>query len=626
MAMDKRELITKFFELDAADESAVRAWSFFIDLQRAASEETAGRLSRRDRDNVQRIFNRYMNKNKLIMLSEDNGLKAHELAITKAGVGEEEKLKIVHSFDVWLLADFEDVCSILVADEPNETDGFPEVILKFLTDSGVHKWLKERLIEKNKDAGERLLKAILEDNPAELTAHSLLVDFYERESMFFEAEVEFRRMLDTTNDKLVWANYGYFLELQGRYEDAFVALQNGMKICERAGEDVADDFLEEVTRNISRMERMKGLAGEDARVVRDYQEAMRLLGDINVFAEKNLDTEITKARAEYLKEKDQAELKYEDSYEFMNWFLFQRELPTGKVPGIVYAEEKGLSDTTIERLKGLGNPVESFFEIVAVDNATFKLVVKDMATDKEYELVEAYSSVAVGQTFSRYIYPWGDFYFTAGTLMRHTDDYSETLKRLIEEAKTGKILKDAKEKLKATHDAFNTYFEIEVPTFKSKAKCEKAFNKFYEWMLFEYVSEEDGKTFAEIHEETHGQKLKPDKVNLPDTFTGVDDIALLCDPEYGIAAVRYYTLLKSVFETGAVDELKAKAEDPKELLIGEESFVVRGFVHGNERTAVKVFNEVFEAGLDINASEAEIMAFWETVSESQLINASRGVN
>jgi len=96
-----------------------------------------------------------MNKNKLIMLSEDNGLKAHELAITKAGVGEEEKLKIVHSFDVWLLADFEDVCSILVADEPNEADGFPEVILKFLTDSGVHKWLKERLIEKNKDAGER---------------------------------------------------------------------------------------------------------------------------------------------------------------------------------------------------------------------------------------------------------------------------------------------------------------------------------------------------------------------------------------------------------------------------------------------------------------------------------------
>jgi len=616
MAMDKSELITKFFELDDADESAVIAWSFFIDLQRAASEETAGRLSRRDRDNVQRIFNRYMNKNKLIMRSEDNGLKAHELAITKAGVGGEEKLKIVHSFDVWLLADFEDVCSILVADEPKKTEGFPEAIIKFLDDSKVHKWLKERLIEKNKDAGERLLKAILEANPTELTAHSLLVDFYERESMFFEAEVEFRRMLDTTNDKLVWANYGYFLELQGRYEDAFVALQNGMKICERAGEDVADDFLEEVKRNISRMERMKDLAGEDARAVRDYQEAMQLLGDINVFAEKNMDTEITKARDEYLKEKDQEEIKYEDSYEFMNWFLFQRELPNGKVPGIVYAEENGLSDTTIERLKGLGSPVESFFEIVAVDNATFKLVVKDMATDKEYELVEAYSPVAVGQTFSRYIYPWSDFYFTAGTLMLHTDDYSEKLKRLIEEAKTGKILKDAKEKLKATHDAFITYFAIEDPTFKSKAKCEKAFNKFYEWMLFEYLSEEDGKTIAEIHEEKHGQKLEPDKVNLPDTFTGVDDIALLCDPEYGIAAVRYYTLLKSVFETGAVNELKAKAEDPKELLIGEESFVVRRFVHGNERTAVKVFNEVFEAGLDINASEAEIMAFWETVGES----------
>jgi len=423
-------------------------------------------------------------------------------------------------------------------------------------------------------------------------------------------------MLDTTNDKLVWANYGYFLELQGRYEDAFVAFKNALEICERVGEEEEEEgFVEEVRRNISIVERMKNLEGEKARTAREYQEAVWLIGDIRVFSEKTMDSEITKAQEEYIKEKDIEEIELEDSFDFMYWFLFQRELPNGKVPGMVYAEEKGLSEATKARLEGLGSPVEGFFDIAAVDYASFKLEVKDMVTNNEYELMGTFPQMEEGQTFSGYIYPWGNFYFTAGALVRHTDDYREMLKRVIGEVKTGKILEEAQKTVKMLHDAFITYFDIEDPIFKSKTECEEAFNKFSKWMLFEYESEEEGKTFAEIYEEKHGQKSEPEKADLPDTFNGVDDIALLCDFEHGISAVRYYGLLKRVFETGTVDEIKAKNENPKELLMSVESFVIWRFVHGNERNAVKVFNEVFDAGLDKNASEEEIMGFWMSIEK-----------
>ncbi len=608
---ERRELLKKFFELEDVEDSVVSAWDYFIDVQQAHIEMNAGLVSRRDWDNMQRKFERYMKKNKLTILDEDNGLKAHELAITKAGEGE-DKIKVVHSSDVWLLAGFEAVCSALVADEPDKTEGFPDAVIDFLGDTDVHEWLKERLIEKNKEAGERLLKTILEDSPTELNAHSLLVEFYERESRFSDAETEFRRILDETDDELVWANYGHFLEMRGRYEDAFVAFKNALEICERVG---GEELLAEVRRNISTVERMKNLEGEKARTAREYQEAVWLIGDLRVFAEKMMDSEITKAQEEYIKEKDIEEIELEDSFDFMYWFLFTRELPKGKVPGRVYAEEKGLSEATKARLEGLGSPVESFFEIVAVDYASFNLEVKDMVTNNEYKLMGTFSQMEEGSTFSGYIYPWGDFYFTAGALVRHTDDYSEMLKRLIGEVKTGKLLEEAQKTVKMLHDAFITYFGIEDPIFKSKTECEEAFNKFSKWMLFEYESEEEGKTFAEIYEEKHGQKTEPEKADLPDTFNGVDDIALLCDFEHGISAVRYYGLLKRVFETGAVDEIKAKNENPKELLIGEESFVIWRFVHGNERNAVKVFNEVFEAGLDKDASEKEIVGFWMSMGK-----------
>ncbi|MCK4476615.1 MAG: hypothetical protein KAU16_07800, partial [Methanophagales archaeon] len=97
--MDREELIKKFFELEDADELVMRAWELFIDVQRAYKDEKEGIISRREWDKVQRNFERYMRKNKLRMLDEEGGLKAHELAILK-GEEEEGEIKTLNSFDV----------------------------------------------------------------------------------------------------------------------------------------------------------------------------------------------------------------------------------------------------------------------------------------------------------------------------------------------------------------------------------------------------------------------------------------------------------------------------------------------------------------------------------------------
>ncbi|MEA2032396.1 MAG: hypothetical protein U9N41_02305 [Euryarchaeota archaeon] len=609
--INREGLIKKFFELEGADELIVKAWDIFIDVQRAYKDEKAGTISRRERDKVQRKFDGYVRKNKLRMLGEEEGLKAHELAIVKGEEGEGE-IKALNSFDVWLLADFTEVCSALVADELEEVEGFPDEIIAFLENPGVDEWLKERLVEKNKEAGERLLKAILEGRPAEVNVHSLLVEHYEREGRFSEAEAEYHRMLSETDDELVWANYGYFLERrQGRYEDASDALKSSLEICERVGEEEAGEFLEEVKRSISRVERMKDLEGEKAREARAYQEAVWLIADIMEFAGKRMEREIKKAQEEYVEEKEMKEIVLEDSFDFMHWFLFCRKLPNEKVPGMVYAEEECLDEVIKERLKGLGSPVEGTFEIVDIDHASFKFVVKNIITDDEYELMGNFPEIRKQQTFSGCIYPWSDFYLTGGALATHEEEYSESLKKLAEELKSGKLLEEAKKELKNGHDAFVRYFGMEELIFKSKKECEKTFNKFWRWFWFEYVSatEEGGKTAAEIYEEKYGEKPKPERTKLPRSFAGAGDIGAVTYPEYGICFVRHYGFLKRVFETGAEDEIEGGKEKLKGILLNEEPFILNKLMKDKERNTVKIINSVFDAGLGTDAGEEEISSF-----------------
>jgi tetratricopeptide (TPR) repeat protein len=613
--MDREERIKKFLDSRDGDELVVKAWDLFIDAQRAYRDEKVGIISRRERDKVRRKFEAHMKKNGLRMLDEEEGLKAHEFAIVK-GEEVEGEIKTLNSFDVWLLADFEEVSSTLVADEPDTVEGFPDAIIEFLEDPGVDEWLKERLIEKNKEAGERLLKTILEERPAEAKVHSLLVEHYERESRFSEAEAEYKRMLSETDDEVVWANYGYFLERRGRYEDAFKALKNSLEICERVGEEEDDEFLEEVKSSISRVVRVKDLEGEKARAAREYQEAVWLIEDIKVFAEKGMEREIKKAQGEYMEEKDMEEIRAEDAFEFMNWFLFHRKLPDGEVPGMVYAEEKGLDEVTMERLKVLGSPEEGTFEIVDVDHATFKLVVKDIITNEEYELMGNFPGIIKGQTFSGCIYPWGDFYLTAGALVTYAEESGEKVKRLAKELKNGKLLDGVKKELKEGHDAFVIYFGMEDPIFKSKKECEKAFNKFSRWFFLKYANEEGGKTAAEIYEEKHGEKPKPERTKLPHSFAGVGDIGILSDPECGISFVRDYGFLKRVFETGADDEIEKRKEKLKEVLLNEEPFILKKLMKGKERNTVKIINKVFDASLDADASEEEIGIFMGEMREN----------
>jgi len=451
-----------------------------------------------------------------------------------------------------------------------------------------------------------------------VNVHSLLVEHYERESRFSEAEAEYQRMLSETDDELVWANYGYFLERrQGRYEDAFEAFKNSLEVCERVGEEEAGEFLEEVKRSISRVERMKDLEGEKVRAAREYQEAVWLIADIREFAEKRMEREIKKAQEEYVEEKEMEEIEFEDTFDFISWFLFHRELPNGKVPGMVYVEEKSLDEVTKERLRGLGNPVEGTFEIVDVDHLSFKFVVKNIITDDEYELMGDFSGISDGQIFSGNIYPWSDFYFTGGALATYIDDHSERLKKLTEELKSGKLLGEAKKELKKEHDAFVLYFGTEDQIFKSKKECEKTFNKFSKWFLFEYVSatEEGGKTAAEIYEEKYGEKPKPERTKLPRSFAGAGDIGAVSYPEYGISFVRHYGFLKRVFETGADDEIEKGKEKLKEVLLNEEPFILKKLMKDKERNTVKMINKVFDAGLGIDAREEEIGAFMGELRE-----------
>jgi len=612
--IDREELIKKFFEFEDADERVVRAWDLFIDVQQAYRDEKVGTISRRELDKVQRKFAGHMKKNKLRMLDEEEGLKAHELAIVKEGEGEEE-IKALNSSDVWLLADFMEVCSALVTDEPEEVEGFPDEIIAFLEHPGVDEWLKKRLVEKNKEAGERLLKTILEERPAEVSVHSLLVEHYEMGSKFSEAEAEYQRMLSETDNELVWANYGNFLEKRGRYQDAFDAFKNSLEVCERVGEEEAGEILEEVKKSISRVERMKELEGEEARAGREYQEAVWLMGDIRAFAEKRLEREIKKAQEEYMEEVDMEEVEWEDTFDFINWFLFHRKLSNGKVPGMVYAEEESLDEETKEKLRGLGSPVGGVFEIVDVDHASFKLVVKDTITGEEYELMGNFPEIRPGQTFTGNIYPWGDFYLTAGAVAIHTEEYGEKVKTLVEELKSGRLLEDAKKELKKEHDAFVLYFGKQDPIFKSKKECETTLNKFSRWFLFEYTAEEGGKTAAEMYGEKHGEKPKPERTKLPRSFAGAGDIGAISYPEYGICFVRHYGFLKRVFDTGADDEIEGGKEKLKEILLSEEPFILKKLMKDKEKNAVKIMNRVFDAGLDVDASEDEIGAFMRELRE-----------
>jgi tetratricopeptide (TPR) repeat protein len=412
--MKEEELLRKFLGLEDEADEIVEAWKLFIETNKAFRDVDARVISRREGDNIRRKFAKHVKKNRLKMLDdEEGGLKTYELAIGREGeeAEVEGELKRLNSFDLWLLADFPALCTVWVADGFKEAEGFPDAIRAFLDNPHVNVRLKERLIEKDKARGEELLKTLLDAQPSAVSAHLLLVWLYEREGRLEDAEAEYTRMSTETDDEVVWTNYGDFLEKNGRYEEAFDAFKQGFEVCERIGR--ADDRLGTVIKDsISRVERMKNLEGEAAAKAREYWDAVWLIEDIREFADKTYATELEKAPGEYKEEKGIDVSYVEDTFDFFYWFLFSRALGDGRTLGMVYAEEKGLSDELKERLQGLGNPVSGDFEVVSVDRATFTFVAKNVETEEEYELQGSIPDIEGRLTFAGNIYPWGDFYLT----------------------------------------------------------------------------------------------------------------------------------------------------------------------------------------------------------------------
>jgi tetratricopeptide (TPR) repeat protein len=411
--MKEEELLRKFLGLEDEADEIVEAWKLFIETNKAFRDVDARVISRREGDNIRRKFTKHVRKNRLKMLDEEEGLKAHELALGREGdeAEIEGELKRLNSYDLWLLADFPALCTVWVADDFKDAEGFPDEILAFLDNPYVDVRLKERLIEKDEARGEELLKTLLEAQPSAVGAHLLLVRLYEREGRLEDAEAEYIRMSTETDDEVVWTNYGDFLEKNGRYEEAFDAFKKGFEVCERIGR-AGDRLGAVITESISRVERMKNLEGEAAAKAREYWDTVWLIDEIREFADKTYATELEKAPDEYKEEKGIEVMDVEDAFDFLYWFLFTRALEDGRTPGMVYADEKGLSDELKERLQGLGNPVSGDFEVVSADRATFTFVAKNVETEEEYELQGSIPDIEGRLTFTGDIYPWGDFYFT----------------------------------------------------------------------------------------------------------------------------------------------------------------------------------------------------------------------
>jgi tetratricopeptide (TPR) repeat protein len=415
--MTQKELIRKFLNLEDEDEEILEAWYLLIETQKAFRDVEARTISRREADNVRRTFLRYMGKHGLKTLDEEaKGLKAHEVALVKGSAeGEGDKLKPQNYLDLWLLTDFEELCALWVSEDLKQMNGFPDTIIAFLKAPYLDARLKERLIEKDKERGERILKTILEERPAEVAVHTALVKHYEREDRQAEAEAEYKRMLSVTDDELVWANYGTFLEMRGSYDEAFEAFKKSFESCERLGE-VETGLGEMVKSCLSRVERMKNLEGDEAKKARGYMEALWLIDELQEFAQQRFEAEIGNAGEEYKKEFGIDTIGFEAVSDFSNWFLFTRKLGDGRTPGMVYAEEKMLSEALKEKIQGLGKPVKGSFELVKVDHASFRLVVKDVKTEVEYEVRADLPHLKEGLRCAGTLYPWGDFYLTRGTL------------------------------------------------------------------------------------------------------------------------------------------------------------------------------------------------------------------
>ena len=88
------------------------------------------------------------------------------------------------------------------------------------------------MVEKDNEAGERLLKTILEDRPAEVNVHSLLVEHYEREME--------ELVLEDTFDFMYW--FLFYRKQSNEKVPGMVYAEEKGKLSEDAKKELKKDY------------------------------------------------------------------------------------------------------------------------------------------------------------------------------------------------------------------------------------------------------------------------------------------------------------------------------------------------------------------------------------------------
>ncbi|RLG36724.1 hypothetical protein DRN79_04390 [Methanosarcinales archaeon] len=610
LEMERLRLVKEFLGID--DETEAKAWCLFVDMLRAMSDAEAGLISKADADNAHRQFELFLMQHDLKMLSDEDGLEPGEFAIIKRTTSE---MKRVNSMDILLLMNNEDICEVLIAEDVRDVAGFPDNIIRFLAAPNVHEWLKERIIERDPERGERLLRAVIDEVPDDIYAHFMLTRKYEKDGRTADAEAEYRRFLRIRDDGIVWANYGWLLERMGRYDDALRAFERASSLIQsEMGGDY--ELVDELQRSISRVSRMRNLRGEDAMKAHAYQQAVWLINEVKGYAEMHFGREMEIAREEFMEAENIEEMSEEDEMEFMNWFLFTRSLPDGRTPAVVFADERGLDEDTKAKLKHLGSPKSGIYEIISYEPDAFRIRVRNLLSDEEYELMADIEGIEVGQTFSGNLYPWGDIYLSGGALRIHSPELSDEIKSVVESFSTSDS-SESEDKREELHNAFTSFFGSWEAVFDTKEACEDAINRFLDWFFLERKTE-IGKTIAEIYREEHGEEMKREPFKIPQSFESAKNIGVLSDAEEGIFLVQDYGILKNVIENGSVS---AAGEDAPEMgkdeivekiramFIEMEIFVLRNLLQSHRENVINVLNEVFNAELPEDADVDNVVSF-----------------
>ncbi|MDY6964781.1 MAG: hypothetical protein SVM80_02255 [Halobacteriota archaeon] len=582
MGDGRKEIIKTLFGIE--EDEIANAWDLNIDFIRSVMDTS---MSRREKDMAERRLLKHIKKHHLEMLDNEDGLCTHEVAIAKSI----EDARPFDSFDVVLVNEFEDVCRALIVDDIEEQAAFLEAVIKLLRDVNIPPRLKRRLIEIDEVAGERVLKAVLRDHPAEPEALNLLIDLYDRCGRTQEIEGEFELAISASDSCVIRSMYGDFLEREERYEESLKAFEWALESPDlKNREDLEDD--------IKFVNKVLKMSDEEKEVVKAFEEGSRMMGKIQEFA-LSMEDDLLWAMEEYnIFEETEEEYSDVDKINFLNFFAFEWKISDGRTPAIVYIGDNDIMGELRTKILNLENNIESIFEIIKTDHEKLRITVKDIIGEETYEVVGDVSDVREGQVFKGKIFPWDDIYLTGGLIAAYDAPKSKEIKERFKE--TVVMQKDL-------HGAFVEYFGAYDPVFNSRRECEKAFEDFFRWQTFEWIVPEDGKTPAELHKdglEKYSEKLLPELPSILDEF---NDIGIISDPKFGIGIIPSYSSFKKIFEEGEGDdeELDLFAD----MLFEVEPFIIKRLMQENPGNTVKLINTIFEDEEDLGADMTELEDF-----------------